>query len=202
LLDNIGPHFRHIAHLAPIIGRRGEKSDKQKEYIEKDKNRTTQQEMAINWVLPVRAVQFVLSVVVLGLMAYGTFLSPFSFPTTLHPSDFPLSVSSWWSTHWRQSSPSEINYLIFAPSWSLLSLVPLLLLQLVPKFESLRDKASVKWALLGLEGLTMLFWFSGFVALAVFLSGRICFGMVSLSFLYTFSFFFFGTTECMDRPLT
>ncbi|KAH8631205.1 hypothetical protein IG631_12887 [Alternaria alternata] len=27
--------------------------------------------MAINWVLPVRAVQFVLSVVVLGLMAYG-----------------------------------------------------------------------------------------------------------------------------------
>ncbi|CAN9388898.1 unnamed protein product [Alternaria alternata] len=113
--------------------------------------------MAINWVLPVRAVQFVLSVAVLGLMAY---------------------VSSWWSTHWRQSSPSEINYLIFAPSWSLLSLVPLLLLQLVPKFESLRDKASVKWALLGLEGLTMLFWFSGFVALAVFLSGRICFGMV------------------------
>ncbi|CAN9418239.1 unnamed protein product [Alternaria alternata] len=86
--------------------------------------------MAINWVLPVRAVQFVLSVAVLGLMAY---------------------VSSWWSTHWRQSSPSEINYLIFAPSWSLLSLVPLLLLQLVPKFESLRDKASVKWALLGLE---------------------------------------------------
>jgi hypothetical protein len=27
----------------------------------------------------------------------------------------------------------------------------------------------------------MLFWFSGFVALAVFLSGRICFGMVSFS---------------------
>ena len=26
--------------------------------------------------------------------------------------------------------------------------------------------------------------------------------MVSLSFLYTFSFFFFGTTECMDRSLT
>jgi hypothetical protein len=147
--------------------------------------------MAINWVLPVRAVQFVLSVVVLGLMAYGTFLSPFSFPTTLHPSDFPLSVSSWWSTHWRQSSPSEINYLIFAPSWSLLSLVPLLLLQLVPKFESLRDKASVKWALLGLEGLTMLFWFSGFVALAVFLSGRICFGMVSLLILIHIFFLFF-----------
>lgn len=62
----------------------------------------------------------------------------------------------------------------------------------------------MKWALLGLEGLTMLFWFSGFVALAVFLSGRICFGMVSLSFLYTFSFFlsfFFGTYR-MHGPFT
>ncbi|KAH6868810.1 hypothetical protein BKA58DRAFT_317599 [Alternaria rosae] len=112
--------------------------------------------MAINWILPVRAAQAVLSIVVLGLMAY---------------------VSSWWSTHWRQSSPMEINYLIFAPSWTILSLIPLLLTSL-PKFSHLSEKGSVKWALLGLEGLTMLFWFSGFVALAVFLSGRICFGMV------------------------
>jgi hypothetical protein len=36
--------------------------------------------MAINWVLPVRAVQFVLSVVVLGLMAYGTSFPLFLFP--------------------------------------------------------------------------------------------------------------------------
>jgi hypothetical protein len=32
--------------------------------------------------------------------------------------------------------------------------------------------------LLALEGLTMLYWFGGFVALAVFLSDRICFGTV------------------------
>lgn len=29
--------------------------------------------MAVNWVLPVRGAQAVLSIVVLGLMAYGTF---------------------------------------------------------------------------------------------------------------------------------
>ena len=63
----------------------------------------------------------------------------------------------------------------------------------------------MKWALLGLEGLTMLFWFSGFVALAVFLSGRICFGMVSLFILIHIFLLFFSfsvRTECMDRLLT
>lgn len=109
-----------------------------------------------NWMLPVRAVQAVLSIVVLGLMAY---------------------VSSWWATHWRQSSPIEINYLIFAPAWSLLVLAPLILTSL-SKFAHVAEKGAVKWALLGVEAMTMLFWLSGFVALGVFLSGRICFGMV------------------------
>ncbi|KAF1835264.1 hypothetical protein BDW02DRAFT_597520 [Decorospora gaudefroyi] len=111
--------------------------------------------MKISWIHPVRALQAALSIVVLGLMSY---------------------VSSWWSTHWRQSSPSEINYLIFAPAWTILALAPLLLIPL--KYSHLQDRGLVKWALLGLEGMTMLFWFSGFVALGVFLSGRICFGMV------------------------
>ncbi|USP80551.1 hypothetical protein yc1106_07825 [Curvularia clavata] len=112
--------------------------------------------MAVNWVLPVRGAQAVLSIVVLGLMAY---------------------VSSWWSSHWRQSSPMEINYLIFAPAWSLLTLAPLILISL-SKFSHLAEQRMVKWALLAIEGMTMLFWLSGFVSLGVFLSGRICFGMV------------------------
>lgn len=110
----------------------------------------------MNWMLPVRATQAVLSIVILGLMAY---------------------VSSWWSSHWRQSSPIEINYLIFAPAWSLLTLAPLLLISL-GKFTHLAEQTTMKWALLGIEGMTMLFWLSGFVSLGVFLNGRICFGMV------------------------
>ncbi|CAA9963624.1 hypothetical protein P3342_010055 [Pyrenophora teres f. teres] len=112
--------------------------------------------MIMNWVHGVRAVQTVLSVAVLGLMAY---------------------VSSWWASHWRQSSPMEINYLIFAPAWSILALIPIIATS-TNKYKHLAEQPSVKWAVLGLEGLTMLFWFSGFVALGVFLSGRICFGMV------------------------
>ena len=148
--------------------------------------------MAINWILPVRAAQAVLSIVVLGLMAYGTSHShPPSLLPTISSIKLTPSVSSWWSTHWRQSSPLEINYLIFAPSWTILSLIPLLLTSL-PKYAHLTEKGSVKWALLGLEGLTMLFWFSGFVALAVFLSGRICFGMVSLIFFPICRYFKMG----------
>ncbi|XP_014561861.1 hypothetical protein COCVIDRAFT_22157 [Bipolaris victoriae FI3] len=112
--------------------------------------------MAMSWMLPARAAQAVLSIVILGLMAY---------------------VSSWWSSHWRQSSPIEINYLIFAPAWSLLTLAPLMLISL-GKFTHLAEQTTMKWALLGIEGMTMLFWLSGFVSLGVFLNGRICFGMV------------------------
>jgi hypothetical protein len=151
----------------------------------------------ITWIYPLRAIQATLSIVILGLMAYGTF--PFfpPYPSSLPPphttvilllygsANASLAVSSWWSTHWRQSSPSEINYLIFAPAWSLLSLIPLLLVPL--KFSHLVDGSKgVRWALVGAEGLVVLFWFSGFVALAVFLSGRICFGMVCQPLLHLF----------------
>ena len=35
-----------------------------------------------------------------------------------------------------------------------------------------------KFAILAVEAVTMIFWFAGFVALAVFLSGRMCYGRV------------------------
>ncbi|KAH3955623.1 hypothetical protein HBI56_022150 [Parastagonospora nodorum] len=111
--------------------------------------------MAVNWILPVRGVQAVLSITVLGLMAY---------------------VSSWWATHWRQSSPMEVNFLIFAPSWTVLALGALIVVPL--KFSHMLSSKAAKVGLLVLEGLTMLYWFGGFVALAVFLSDRICFGTV------------------------
>ena len=143
----------------------------------------------MNWVHGVRAIQAVLSVAVLGLMAYGmrilSRLPLFRFTNA-------QTVSSWWATHWRQSSPMEINYLIFAPAWSILALVPIIATSM-PKYKHLLDQPMIKWAVLGLEGLTMLFWFSGFVALGVFLSGRICFGMVCI---FPFSFLF----QCFVRP--
>jgi hypothetical protein len=86
------------------------------------------------------------------------------------------TVSMWWSTHWRQSSPSEVNFLIFAPSWTVLALGALIAVPL--KFSHLLASKGARMGLLALEGLTMMYWFAGFVALAVFLSDRICFGTV------------------------
>jgi hypothetical protein len=86
------------------------------------------------------------------------------------------TVSMWWSTHWRQSSPSEVNFLIFAPSWTVLALGALIAVPL--KFSHLLASKGARMGLLALEGLTMMYWFAGFIALAVFLSDRICFGTV------------------------
>ncbi|KAF2264287.1 hypothetical protein CC78DRAFT_533349 [Lojkania enalia] len=66
--------------------------------------------------------------------------------------------------------------MIFAPVWTVLSLVPLILLPL--KWPYMATGSPGKFLLLALECVTMLYWFSGFIALAVFLSDRICFGTV------------------------
>ncbi|KAL1601553.1 hypothetical protein SLS60_006468 [Paraconiothyrium brasiliense] len=106
-------------------------------------------------ILGARGVQALLSVVVLGLMAY---------------------VASWWTSHWRAMSPVEVNFMVFSPVWSLLALVALVVVPM--KFSSLASSTGGKFGLLGLEILTMLYWFGGFIALAVFLRDRICFGTV------------------------
>ncbi|PSN68493.1 hypothetical protein BS50DRAFT_634058 [Corynespora cassiicola Philippines] len=111
--------------------------------------------MAVNWVLPMRGVQAALSVVVLGLMGY---------------------VSSWWATHWRQMAPVEVIFIIFA---SVISIIASSALLIVPwKMARVAEQTAPKLALISFEMFTMFCWFGGFVALAVFLSDRICFGTV------------------------
>jgi hypothetical protein len=65
--------------------------------------------MKMNIVLPLRAVQVVLSLVVIGLSAY---------------------VVSWYRNI-HTSSPAQINFLIFAALWSIFSVV---YLEVVTKF--------------------------------------------------------------------
>lgn len=107
--------------------------------------------MAINFSLPLRIVQAVLAIIVLGLTGY---------------------VAHWWGGYWHASSPSEINFLVFSAIWTILAL---LYLGLSPMFF---PNAAHKFGILAVEALTMLFWFAGFIALAVFLSDRVCFGHV------------------------
>jgi len=71
-------------------------------------------------------------------------------------------------------SQSEINFLVFSSIWTLLALIYLSLTSW--KLE----RFAHPWIICGVESLTMLFWFAGFIAAAVFLShlhgcaGRAC----------------------------
>lgn len=104
-----------------------------------------------NVLIGIRAVQAIFALIVLGTAAY---------------------VAHWWYGAWHAYSPPEYSFLIFTALWTLLVLVYLIL---VP----LRFSNSVlhhKFVILALEGLTTLFWFASFIAAAVFLTGRVCWG--------------------------
>lgn len=73
-------------------------------------------------------------------------------------------------------SPVEVNFMIFSPVWSLLALAALIVVPM--KLPAVAEQTGPKIGLFILELITSLYWFGGFVALAVFLNDRICFGTV------------------------
>jgi len=68
---------------------------------------------------------------------------------------------------YHNGSPSSINFLVFSSVWTLLALIYLSLTSW--KLE----RFAHPWIVCGVESLTMLFWFAGFIAAAVFLSDLI-----------------------------
>ena len=85
-----------------------------------------------------------------------------------------MVVSNWWSRYYHAMSPGQVNFLVFDSVWTILALIYLIV---VPwRFSD--TIAHHKFAILAVEALTALFWFAGFVALAVFLSDRVCYGHV------------------------
>ncbi|KAH7309242.1 membrane-associating domain-containing protein [Rhexocercosporidium sp. MPI-PUGE-AT-0058] len=93
-------------------------------------------------ILPIRVVQAVFAIIVLGTLAYA--------------------ADTFWD------SPSEVNFLIFASVWTLLALAYLILAP--AKFPQFAHK----FAILGVEAVTMIFWFAGFIALADLLGDAEC----------------------------
>ena len=103
-------------------------------------------------------------------------------------------MANWYQTDLMAPSPTQINFLIFAASWSILSVI---YLEVVAKFVP-RGKCpfyhaaafillvylhitsvSHPWAALAVQGSNVLFHFAGFIALAVFLSQLLfCHGTV------------------------
>ncbi|CAG8976322.1 hypothetical protein HYALB_00005729 [Hymenoscyphus albidus] len=103
--------------------------------------------MPFKLLLPLRIAQFVFSIIVLGLSSY---------------------VSHWYDVDTLTSSPSQVNFLVFVPVFSFISMI---YLEVVPRFM---QKASHPYAHLGFEFLNTLFYFAGFIALAVFI-GKLLF---------------------------
>ncbi|KAI9642989.1 hypothetical protein NHQ30_008723 [Ciborinia camelliae] len=100
--------------------------------------------MAFAFTLPIRIVQVVFSIIVLGLMAYAA-------------DDW----SYWWS-------PDSVNFLVFTSVWSLLVLIYLIVCP--THFPS----AAHKYFILAAEAVTMIFWFAGFIAVGVMLNNVGC----------------------------
>ncbi|KAI9787362.1 MAG: Peroxisomal membrane protein pex16 [Peltula sp. TS41687] len=98
--------------------------------------------MAFDLTLPLRGVQLLFNFIVLGCTA-----------KVVHDLD-RISFNS----------PSQVNFLLFVSIWTFLAL---LYLTLTPRFM---PSLAHGFILLAVDALTMLFWFAGFIALAVFLS--------------------------------
>lgn len=94
--------------------------------------------------------------------------------TSRTPTNTDMAVAHWWGGYWHDWSPAQINFLLFCSVWTLLALVYLI----VVPWRFSETRAHHKFAILAAESLTMLFWFAGFLALAVFLSDRVCYGHV------------------------
>ncbi|TVY35353.1 hypothetical protein LSUB1_G004454 [Lachnellula subtilissima] len=102
--------------------------------------------MAFGLVL-LRIAQLILAVIILALSGY---------------------VAHWYNADTLTAAPKQIDFLIFVPVFSFISVF---YLEFVPRFA---PKASHPYALFVVEILNTLFYFSGFIALAVFI-GRLLF---------------------------
>ena len=138
-----------------------------------------------------RVTQFIFAVISLGLVGYSEsslhplspllqkgYLSPqqspsqttssrfalcASPPPPVTPADSPPQAAHWYNAHSTyQDSPTRVNFLIFVSLWTLLALI---YLALTPRFF---PSLAHKYAILGLDFVTMIFWFAGWIALAVY----------------------------------
>ena len=146
--------------------------------------------MAINWVLPVRVVQLVFAVIVLGLTAYGKLRTrsipsqllclrtrPFSLMTDVnvcivaneYNGTFYYNGGYYYSR--GNASPSQVNFLIFCAVWSILAVAFLIL---SPRYDTRARHVGHKFAILAVDAVTAIFWFAGFIALAVFIGVPDC----------------------------
>ncbi|KAF1972127.1 hypothetical protein BU23DRAFT_555374 [Bimuria novae-zelandiae CBS 107.79] len=90
-------------------------------------------------ILPLRAVQALFSIIVLGLTAY---------------------IIDAYRGPWGGWTPDSVDFMLFTSIWTLLAVAYLLLAP--TRFPA----AAHKYAIVGVEAVTMIFWFAAWVAVA------------------------------------
>ncbi|PGH18834.1 hypothetical protein AJ79_00247 [Helicocarpus griseus UAMH5409] len=95
--------------------------------------------MTQNIILGLRGAQGLFSIIILGLTAYA-----------VH--------------NGQSNSPDEVNFLLFDAIWTLLIVVPYLVL--APLYFPV---AAHQYGLIAAEAITLIFWFAGFIAVAAWL---------------------------------
>ncbi|ROV95792.1 hypothetical protein VPNG_08751 [Cytospora leucostoma] len=124
-------------------------------------------------VLALRAVQGIFAIIIIGLSAY---------------------VVHWYNVDTLTSPPAQMEFLIFVPVFSLISIA---YLETIPRFM---PKFSHPWATLALEIINSVFYFAGFIAMAVFLNhllycrGAVCGSARASTVFAAFSFALWGAT--------
>ena len=85
--------------------------------------------MAFGLLLPLRIAQAIFAVVVVGLSGYGTTMASRS---TANVANEDL-VAHWYDADTLTASPAQINFLVFVPIFSFISLA---YLEITPRFLS------------------------------------------------------------------
>ncbi|KAG9662149.1 hypothetical protein KCU81_g2341, partial [Aureobasidium melanogenum] len=108
-----------------------------------------------------------------------------------------LATSAYVTSAFHNGSPSSINFLVFSSVWTLLALIYLSLTSW--KLE----RFAHPWIICGVESLTMLFWFAGFIAAAVYLSdlitcaGKACSSAKAATVFAAFEWVLFAVTTAL-----
>ncbi|KAG9554710.1 hypothetical protein KCU77_g18924, partial [Aureobasidium melanogenum] len=108
-----------------------------------------------------------------------------------------LGTSAYVTSSFHNGSPSSINFLVFSSVWTLLALIYLSLTSW--KLE----RFAHPWIICGVESLTMIFWFAGFIAAAVYLSdlitcaGKACSSAKAATVFAAFEWVLFAVTTAL-----
>jgi hypothetical protein len=80
-------------------------------------------------------------------------------------------VASKYNSIADNESPSQVNFLVFCAIWSILAVV---FLTVSPRFDTQARHIGHKFTILAVDAVTAIFWFAGFIALAVLINVPDC----------------------------